>query len=315
MKRSLMLGLGALAMLAPIMGACGGDDDGGGTPDAGTAPKCEKVGGEACFLAPTAAIKKKDGTAANLNCQAPVIMTSSQEISISGNIRDFQNDTVVDNATIAAFDDLDFGSSVAMANADANADWMLTIPSGMAKSRMNFKMTAPDSLDTYALNISVDVGNPTITGMTRNTVSKATANALPAFIGVDRTEGLGVLAGVAVDCDGDELEGVIATVSSASSKGGGSPTFVAGAQTYYFSNGDPDLPVRRTSQTSTNKDGLFVIIEIPPSSGTNYFLQTWGFTSEGDVAMGTAGLKLLSELEAPVVGNSVISVEMNPNVQ
>jgi hypothetical protein len=293
--------------------ACGGEDD---PPP--VMEKCEKAGGAACFLAPAAVAKKANGMPANFNCQAPVVMTSTQAISISGVIEDFQNNEPVDNATIEAFDDLDFSAPVAMANAMApDAAFTLNIPSGMAKSRMNFRMKAPNWLDTYALNIAVDINNPTITGMTRNAVSVATATALPAFIGVERTEGLGVLAGVAVDCDGDELEGVIATVSSTSSKSNNAaPTFVAGAQVYYFSNGDPDLPVRRTSQTSTNKDGLFVIIEIPPTSGSStYFLQTWAFTSEADVADGLDGLTLLSELESPVVGDSVISVEMNPNVQ
>jgi hypothetical protein len=201
-----------------------------------------------------------------------------------------------------------------MGQADGQGAYMMTIPATKAKNRMNFRMKAQTALDTYALNIDFDVSGADITGFTRQTVATATAQALPAFIGVDRTPGLGVLAGVAVDCNGDQMKNAIATVSTTSSKGGAAPAHLDGMQVYYFSNGSTDLPVLRTTQASTNGDGLFVILEIPPTTGsTHYFLQTWGFKTDADVAMGMAGLSLISELESPVVGDSVISVEMNPN--
>jgi hypothetical protein len=310
MKRFEMLAGAMLA--ASLMGACGGDDD--APVDVGI---CEEVGGEACFELPTVEAKRDDDSAPDWDCAAPVITSSTADIAIMGTAFDFQNSSdPIPNATIEAFDSLDFSTPVAMATADAQGVYSITLPAGMAKSRMNWRTSADGWLDTYALNSSVDVTQTTISGATRRAISELTANALPAFIGVTRTDGFGVLAGTAVDCDGESVKNVIATLSTTSSAGDADPAFVAGPQVYYFSNGSPDLPVRRNKpeDKATKGDGLFVIIEIPPTTGSShYFLQTWGYKTAADVAQGKAGLSLLSELEAPVVGDSVISVDMTPN--
>lgn len=299
--------------------ACGGGetgDDDGMTPDAGAQP-CDEVGGAICFtesLEGLGATKKESGGAANWNCPIETVMPSTMAITVSGVVEDFQSGDPIESPSVEAFDDLDFSSPVAMTTGGTDGAFSINLPSGMAKSRMNWRMKATGQLDTYALNEELDITQAAITGYDRGSVSVATANALPAFIGVIRTPGLGVLAGAAVDCDRDAVENVIATVSTTSSAGGGAPAHLDGAQVYYFSNGDPNLPVRRTSRIVTNKDGLFVIIEIPPTTGsTTYFLQAWGYRTDADAAMGEAGLSLLSEIQAPVVGDSVISVEMAPN--
>jgi hypothetical protein len=69
--------------------------------------------------------------------------------------------------------------------------------------------------------------------------------------------------------------------------------------------------VQRTIRTDSNVDGLFVIIEIPPTTGTQtVFLQIWGYKDAAAVTAGT--LSLLSEFESTVVGDSVIVVDMDP---
>lgn len=306
-----------------LVAACGGGGGGADAavqgPDAGAS--CSKMGGAACFELPTMPVMAYDPAnpttpkAANFNCMKPTVVTSTTAITLAGKVTDFQSGNPVDGAKVDAFTGLDFSTPVATNTSAADGSFSLSLPSGMAKSRMNFKTSKmPDALDTYALNIEVDtmLGN---TGFDRGSVSVLTANALPAFIGVMRTPGLGVLAGVARDCDGHELLNAIATVTSASSHGNTAPTFVSGPQTYYFAGKEvsTDLPVKRTMTKATKDDGLFVIIEIPPTTGTNTdYLQVWGFTSAADVAMGMAGLKLLSELQSPVFGDSVISVDMSP---
>jgi hypothetical protein len=314
MKRYAIRGvLITAALAAGSLGVGCGDDDGGTEVDGGALPKCDEVGGAPCFELPEAATLKDTGAAANWACPADTVETSTIAVTVSGTVEDFQSGDPIDTPTVEAFQGLDFNAPVGMATGDVNGLFSVALDVGEAKSRMNWRMTADGQLPTYALNEEMDITMAMLTGFNRGSVSIATANALPAFIGVIRTEGLGVLAGAAVDCDRDSVENVIATVSSTSSVGNVAPTFVAGAQVYYFSNGDPDLPVRRTSRTVSNKDGLFVIIELTPTTGTDtVFLQTWGFKTAADVAMGMAGLTLLSELESPVFGESVISVEMAP---
>ncbi len=310
MKRFHVLAGTVLAASLVVVVGCGGDD---APVDVGV---CEDDGGEACFEEPTLEAQLASGGAPNWACDAPVISTSTADITVSGTAYDFQNSSqTISNAEIAAFDSLDFGGTpVAMATADESGAYTIVLPAGMAKSRMNWRTSAAGWLPTFAVNSGVDVTQATITDSSRRAVSETTANALPAFIGVTRTPGFGVLAGVAVDCDGNQVKNVIATVSTTSSVSGSRPGFLAGPQVYYFSNGSPNLPVRRNNpeDKATKADGLFVIIEIPPTTGSGtYFLQTWGYKTAADVASGT--LSLLSELESPVVGEAVISVEMTPN--
>lgn len=316
MKRLLLVA--QMILGAALFAACG-DDDTNVTPDAGMA-KCNEVGGEACFVEPTEALRATDGYTAgqpnlvdpDFNCGAPMIQTSTMPIVVSGVIEDFQNggDQPVGLGTIEAFTGLDFTTPFAMDTADIDGNFEITLPAG-ALSRMNWRMKGDGWLDTYALNISLDITQAAVTE-SRGAVSEDTAGALPAFIGVTRTAGLGVLAGVAMDCAGNELSNAIATISTTSSAGGAEPAHVAGAQTYYFSCCDTELPARRNLYPDSTANGLFVIIEIPPTAaGETYYLQTWGFKTAADLAAGT--LTLLSEIESPVFADSVISVDMSPN--
>lgn len=310
-----------------VFGAACSDDDGGAAPDGGVTKTCVDFGGQACVDESVTFLQGKGAEGVikawrndveqtlDLSCGAPVIMTSTMPITVSGVVEDFQTGDPVQNTEVAAFlaDDLALTTPFAMTVGDVNGVYSINLPAG-AKSRMTWRMRAAGQLDTYGMNIELDVMQAMVTGATRGSVSEDTANALPAFIGVIRTPGLGVLAGSAQDCAGNELSNVIGTISSTSSAGGQAPTYVEGPQVYYFSNGDPNLPVRRTAQKVSNKDGLFVIIEIPPTSaGKTVYLQVWGFRTAADVAMGAAGLTLLSELEAPVFGDSVIAADMSPN--
>ncbi len=120
-----------------------------------------------------------------------------------------------------------------------------------------------------------------------------------------------MLAGKVEDCDGNLVVHAIANISSTSSAGSTTPTFVSGAQVYYFSNATQDLPVRRNQSKETKADGMFVIIEINPTTTGHYYLQTWGFTSAADVG-DKSKMKLISEFEAIVIGDSVISITMSP---
>jgi hypothetical protein len=305
MKRSLTFPL--VSLLALPLAACGGDD-----PPIDPA-RCDVEGGEACFVAPTKGLTVYvEGVPqpANLSCGAPTIQTSTMAITVSGRVDDFQTGNAVPNAHVDVWTSItDFAGTAPVATTQAGSDGMYSIevPSG-APSRLQWRTRHPEALDTYGLNARINVDNATVT-QNRGSVSITTANALPAFIGVTRTEGLGVLAGTAADCDGRDLEHAVATVSTTS----GTPTFVEGAQMYYFSAGGTTLPVKRNRQEATNTNGLFVAIEIPPTSGSQrYFLQVWGFKSDADVTEDPNDMVLISEFESPVVGDSVISITMDP---
>ena len=313
------------AVLVVLCLAACGDDGGGAGLDAAPAdaatdappppPACEEVGGAACFDLPRVEARRADDTAPSWDCVTPAPVTSAAPITVTGTALDFQNDTPIPTATIAAFDDLDFATPVATATADANGVYSIVLPAGQARSRMNWRTQATGWLDTYSLNFGLDVSLAEVPGVPRLGISETTADGIAAFIQVERTPALGVLAGGAVDCERKTVKNVIATVSSTSSKGDVAPSFVACPQVYYFSAGSTPFPVRRTSpeNRASSDNGLFLVVELPPTRGTSYYLQTWGFRTAADVALGSAGLSLLSELEAPVVGGSVITAEMSAN--
>jgi hypothetical protein len=286
----------------------GGDGDGGGGTADGPTVNCAANGGADCFEMPTAAMVKAAGGVANFACPAEVVNTRDTEMQVMGTIVDFQNGNELPGATIKAFYTSNItGTFDAMATADGTGAYSLTLPAG-AKSRMNWLQEYEEGLPTYALNVPLDITMNPVTGYERENISTLTANALPAFIGHPRTQGLGVVAGVVEDCDGDSVQHAIGTIASAPSDGDANNiAFIAGAEVYYFISG---LPVKRTQRGDTNTDGIFVALEIPVT-GTAY-LQVWGFTSEADIAMGKAGLTLISELQTPVIGDAVLAVGMNP---
>jgi hypothetical protein len=316
MKSIFVRSLFSLALLA----ACGDDSGGGGTdgPPGGSdggggdaaMVNCAANGGADCFELPTAAMTKAATTTlANFSCAPETIDTRTESMTVAGNIVDFQTGNDLPNATIKAFYTAAItGAPDAMATADATGAYTITLATG-AKSRMNWLMEDAGGLPTYALNVPLDVTMAAVTGYDRENVSMLTANALPAFIGHARTPGLGVVAGVVEDCDGEVVQHAIGTIASASSDGSaGNIAFVPGAEVYYFISG---LPTRRNQRGDTNTDGVFVVIEIPVASQS--FLQVWGFTAEADVAMGAAGLKLVAELPVTVLGDAVLAVGMNPS--
>ncbi len=220
------------------------------------------------------------------------------DINLTGQLQDFQTDGDLPDASITVYNDTNFtGPGLGTADADEDGAYAVTLPAG--GTRWAFKVVIEDdALDTYTLNQFFE---PSVADQseTYNSVSLLTAQALPAFIGVTRSEGLGILAGTIRDCNDNEVEGAIATVSSVR----GSPEHLMGASTFYFSALSTSLPVRHSQQIFTNTDGVFVVIELPPASEA--FLQVWGFIDDADMADGE--LTLISEIPAPVLADAVIT--------
>ena len=304
------VGLIAIGLVTCLV-ACGDDDD--DSVDAGQV-------GNPGFIVPeelptayteTGGVWEEVGPA-NFDClnTASDYVALANDLVITGETGDFQTGDEVDNVDIAIFGDTNFsGTPIATATSDVDALYTMTVPAG--HTRYAFRSTDPETdprfLDTYLLNQYFGVGDDSLD---LDSVSFLTAAALPAFIGVMRTEGLGILAGAVRDCDDNEISGVIATVSTNSCVGVTDcvPAHLDGAQTYYFSAGSSSLPVRLSQQPSTNKDGLFVVIELPPSSQA--YLQVWGFTTMAEMTAGD--LQLIAEISAPVLADSVIQGSLEP---
>ena len=303
MKR--LLGLVALCVAA----ACGGGDDDGGGADAGE--ELENPGFATPDVVTTAYMK--DGTSwtevgpANWDClgTASDDEASTVEITVSGVVRDFQEDEdTVASAMVAVYEGSDIdGTPVDEVTSEANGSYAVTLPVGT--ERVAFKISADGFLDTYLMN-QYYVPDQAEQEEFLEPISDSLANALTAFTGRSepRTLGLGVLAGAIRDCDNNEVAGAIATVSDSS----GTVDHVTGAETYYFSAEAQSLPVRLTLEDTTNDDGLFMVMELPPDDAS--FLQVWGFVDGQDPAADE--MTLLAELPMPVIGDSVVTASMEP---
>jgi hypothetical protein len=286
--------------------ACGGDD-GGSMPDASV-----DIG----FNTPTVTLKANmemsednwvEVGPADFSClnTASSDAASTVEITLNTKVNDFQSGNAVPGATVTAFHNQDINTPFSTATSDSSANVTLMIPSGT--KRFGYKMTSMSALPTLLLNQTLS--SPSTTPQTASairSVSNATAATLPALIGQTRTVGTGVVAGALRDCQEREVSGFIATMSSTK----GSAATIMGADTYYFDSA-VGLPVHHNRQKYASEDGLFMIIEVPTTSPKGY-VQMWGFPTDADLAMGMAGMKLLAELEVPVLADTVITGSYEP---
>lgn len=280
--------------------ACGDDGGGSDTPDAG-----DDVANPG-FVAPDMVTKANvDGQEvgdADWSClNTPSDDTATTvDITLTGQILDFQNDNQVREATVEVFPGIDIDNVLATATSDASGNYTMTLPSG--HERYGFKVSEPDYMDTFLLNQDFE---PATANQSLNisAISTGTATALPAIIGLVRTPGTGVLAGAMRDCQDREVSYAVATVSSTS----GEADHLTGAVTYYV-DAAAGLPVRHDQLNHTDVNGLFAVFELPESATA--YVQVWGFVDAADLADGE--MTLLAELPSPVVGDTVITGSIEP---
>lgn len=281
---------------------CGDDGDTGGEPDAavvienpGFAPPAATVTAWTNDSGAWSEVGPADFSC--LNTPSDDVATTV-DINLTGTLRDFQNQTPIANASVEMFAGIDYDNPLVTASGDADGNYTLVLPQG--QTRYGYRISADGYLDTFLLNQQY---SPDTVDQNRNVdaVSVTTANLLPAVIGIQRTDGLGVVAAAMRDCNGDTVKDAVATVSAASAR----VEHLDGGQTYYFNN---SLPASLAVMQATNNDGLFVVLELPPTA-TGY-LQVWGFTSGQDPT--TDDMTLLAEIPAPVLGDTVITASVEP---
>jgi hypothetical protein len=248
---------------------------------------------------------------ADLTCldTASSDVPTATSVTLHTTVEDFQSGNAVPGAMVTVFPDQNYQAPFDTQTSDSStAALQVTIPQGT--KRYGFRMTSSSSLPTLLLNQYVDptkVTNMETTDPSKvQSVSNATAALLPALIGQTRQPGTGVVAGALRDCQHHEISGYIATISSTS----GTATPIVGAQAYYFSD-SVGLPVHHREGPYASKDGLFLVIQLPATTSTGY-VQAWGFPTDADLAMGKNGLKLIAELQVPVLPDTVITGSYEP---
>jgi hypothetical protein len=304
MRNASLCSVLLVTSIAALGAACGDD---GATPPVDA--KVEDIG----FNKPTGVLKSnhevsknnwvEDGPA-DLSClgtpSADVATTVA--VALSTKVDDFQSGNAVPMTHVTVFPNQDttapFGPEVI---GDGNA--MLTVNIPVGTKRFGFKMTNPSSLDTLLLNQTVEPNLAAQMLTHIQSVSTATAQTLPALIGVSRTPGTGILAGAVRDCAKKEMSNYIATVSSTDA----TVTHLEGVDTYYFS-ASVGLPVRHSQQDFASKNALFMAIEMAPTPTA--YVQIWGYKTQAD--LDADHLTLVAQLKTAVIADVVITGSYDP---
>jgi hypothetical protein len=271
--------------------ACGGDKgedtsgpgggDGDGDADGG--------GGGGVF---EDFINVTDAPVGNLDCFTGTLGTETAGSgclatrTMSATVMDFQDDIPVDEATVELYlADGIFGAADETNIADSNGMFSVEMPTCQP---FTTKVYTDPVLDATRVTIEAhDVlpfsSIPTVSHEL-NSVSSATYGLIPTFLGTSPDESKGIIAGVAYDCEGGNLEGLQVLVEDVD---GDIPE---GAIAKYFVD---EFPSR--GQAYTSADGIFIIMDVPEGK--------WVVT--GYVADGMGGHSMVARTELSVFAKSI----------
>jgi hypothetical protein len=329
-----------LAWLAaiPFAVACGGSDD-AADPD-GALPEADAAAIDAAvptvdaapnrgFTPPTAVttafeLDEENGFVevgpANWDClgEPDAVVPTEEVISVSGRLKAFgggEGDRVA-GAQIVVFGSTDFygtpiAGPVTTSETELDGDGNVIEPAGQYEveldpgvTRVAFRATAEGYLDTYSLNRSF-AADATDAVVNLDIVHESLADVLAALaLQRQRTQGLGIIAGSVVDCDGHTVRHAIATVSPIA----GELEHLPGVITFYF-NGNPNSPAPQRPRLETHDDGIILIPELEPTEEYVY-VQVWGFPDQA--AFDSDDLQLLSELETTIPEDGLLTSALVP---
>lgn len=259
---------------------------------------CVVLGGGYCFDPPSAPLAVASGDPAVIGCEVADGWTGPR--TFTARVVDLQDDEPVGGAVVELFADGDLGAPDLTATADAAGAFTLAVPDGTTVRPIT-RTRHPDAVDTLEWFGELEAD--------RQSVSLATVDAMPAFIGQTVTPGLGLIIVRALDCMGRPVAHAVAALSYTPT--GSCPDFTSYMGPYYFTCCDTNLPSRRSLVHETTANGLALIIEAPPTAdGEVVWVQVWGFATEADVAAGRDGLRLLGTVARPVVAGAVEFVDV-----
>jgi len=209
-----------------------------------------------------------------------------KDAPVTGKVVDFESDDPVSEATVELFleDQIkETPDDVTISDGSGN----LTFDSAPTCTPISYRVSTDPALEETKVTIEaheVYAFGDTITAEF-NSVSYATFNIIPSLLGVSVEPGKGIVAGGAYDCNGDPIEGVQAIARSIDDPN----SYFEDQVVKYFVN---DFPNR--NQLYTSADGLWVIVNVPPSDA---IVELWVSDGAGGHAM-IGSTKLLVESDS-----------------
>ncbi len=223
-----------------------------------------------------------DGAGAWLTNPTP---SSTDEISLSGTVEDFESGDSVSDATLEIWhSDSVSGApdSFAVSGGDGAVSG-LTVPNC---TPVTYKVTTDEQLgetkptiEAHAVYQGAGSDSDTF-----NSVSTTTYQIIPSLLGVSPDPDKGIISGTAYDINEDKIEGAQVVVKNAAGDIPGSLVVK------YFVD---DFPNR--NQQYTSPDGLWVAVNVPPGD----------WTVEMYVSDGAGGHLLMGATELTVIADSI----------
>lgn len=211
--------------------------------------------------------------------------TCQTDLTLTGEIRDFQLDEPVPSATVQVWtsDDVTATPDV-ITQADESGVFSVDV---MSCSPFGYMTGTPadweETVDTYEVHQIYGYSAGGTNDATFNSVSDATARLISGLVGVQWDRAHGVIAGTAYDCGENAIEFAQVFIHDGS---GGLPS-PEEFGIFYFS--DDDMPVFRETQPHTNTNGLWVAINVPDGTWT---AEMWGWDGAEHVMLGATVLEI-----------------------
>ncbi len=276
-----------LPMLALLLTACPTGDDGTDKDGTGDSDSGDETCDFECQINVTTpfAGNTAECIAGKVQNVDPSCVT---EISVNGDVLDFQTDEPVPDATVQVWfgDDLESSADVTTA-ADGNGEFQIDAPSC---TPVAYGTSTPpeweETKDTFEVHQVFGFSSDGSTDEAFNSVSEATSRLIPSLIGIEWDESTGIIAGTAYDCDVEPLQYVQVFLHD----GNNNPP--SSGEVFYFSeSGGTSLPTDKTSQPHTNTNGLWVAMNVPPGTWT---VEAWGYdaTAATHVKLGATVLQI-----------------------
>ena len=206
---------------------------------------------------------------------------------VDGEVIDFESDDPVLEATVELF----FADEIAGTPDDvqvSDTSGKVTFESAPTCTPISYRVSTDPALEETKVTIEAHEIYPygeTINAEF-NSVSFATFNIIPSLLGVSVIPGQGIVAGGAYDCNGDPIEGVQAIARSVDDETG----YFEDQVVKYFVKSFPNR-----NQLYTSEDGLWVIVNVPPSDA---LIELW-------VSDGAGGHTLIGTTELLVEADSI----------
>ena len=216
-------------------------------------------------------------------------------MTVSGSVRDFQDNDVVADADVAWWTD-DDPSGAADAQSTTNSSGQFSLSAWACQPMAVRTSTPPEweqTVDTLRQHTVYGWESDGKISVVAASFGESTARLIPALVGDAWDRASGLISGIVVDCAGDAVENAQIFVHDAGGDG------ASDMEVYYFD--DDTLPAAHDDQPDSSDNGLWVAINVPPGEWT---ADAWGWDGGEYVLLGstpllaTAGAATILEIVA-----------------